>query len=505
MAKKERQKGRIKAFLKSRKAKKGSIAVVIVAAAIAVVILLNIVAGLLVERFPNLKLDMTASGSYQLQNDTKDYLSQLDKDITLNVLVKENTFKGGMNAYTGAQYFVQANELLKKMAAESGNITLKYIDLTTNPTFTAKYKDIDWTSNTANNLILVTSGDDYTALTLDDCFEYDKSSAYIQYGYYEYTATKIEQAVVTGILDVTAKEKIGIDIITGSGENEEAFEALKTLLEKNAYKVNTVNLLTEDLNSDSKVAVLYAPTVDLSEKSAEKLNNWLDNNGDYGKNLIYIPINEQTDTPNINEIVKNYGMKISDGIGFCMSQSYVISDQYTFVTDYNNDTYTTSLKNAKIPVAVRDSRDIEILDESVAKPLLSVSDTAGVVPFDADDSKTYQDYLKKDGINVAAIGTKTNEDGTANTVAVFGSPVMFLSTYLDTNSFNNANYIVNYCNTVTNRGDLCITIVSAKADAGELGTITAGTTVTAGIIFIGAVPLVVLIIGLIVFIRRRTR
>ena len=198
-------------------------------------------------------------------------------------------------------------------------------------------------------------------------------------------------------------------------------------------------------------------------------------------------------------------MKISDGIGFCMSQSYVISDQYTFVTDYNNDTYTTSLKNAKIPVAVRDSRDIEILDESVAKPLLSVSDTAGVVPFDADDSKTYQDYLKKDGINVAAIGTKTNEDGTANTVAVFGSPVMFLSTYLDTNSFNNANYIVNYCNTVTNRGDLGITIVSAKADAGELGTITAGTTVTAGIIFIGAVPLVVLIIGLIVFIRRRTR
>lgn len=505
MAKKERKKGRLKAFFKSRKAKKGSAAVIIAAAAVAVVILLNIVTGILVERFPNLKFDMTSSGTYQLQNDTKEYLSQLDKDVTLNVLVKESTFKGGMNAYSGGQYFVQANELLKKMAASSDHVTLKYIDLSANPTFTSKYKDIDWSSSDANNIILVTSGNEYTALKLDDCFTYDTSSAYYQYGYYVYTSTTIEQAVVTGILDVISGDKVQIDIITGSGENEEAFSALKSLLEKNAYKVNVVNLLTSKLGEDSKIAILYAPTVDLSDESAEKLNKWLDNDGEYGKTFVYIPINDNVDTPNINAIIENYGMKVSEGISFCMSQNHVLTDQYTFITDYNNDTYTDNLRNKTIPVAVRDSRNIEIKDEGTAKPLLSVSDTAGVVPFDADDSKTYEDYLIKDGINVAVIGTKANDDGKENKVAVFGSPMMFLSTYLNTASFNNANYLVNFCNTAADRGDLGITIVSAANDNGELGTITASTTVTVGIIFVAAVPLVVLVIGLIVYIRRRTK
>lgn len=504
MSNNEKKQGKIKAFFKSRKTRKGSAAVIILAAALAIVVLLNIITGLLVQRYPNLQFDMTSSGTYQLQKETVDYLKQLDKDVTLNVLTSEKTFKSGMNAYSGAQYFVQANELLKKMASVSKHVTLKYIDLSKNPTFTAKYDKIDWNSEKANNLMIVDCGDDYTALTLDECFTIDTSSEYYQYyGYSVYTATTIEQAVITAVLEVTTGEKTSIDFITGSGENEEAYSALVSLLKKNAYDVKEVNLLTEKLREDSKAAVLYAPTVDLSDDSAEKLENWLNNDGKLGRNLIYIPINESVKTPNIDALLKNYGMKVSNGLAYCTNSKYIINDYYTFITDYNNDTYTKGLKNSDIPVVVRDSRDVEILNKDTASPLLSVEDGAGMVPFDSADDAKAEDYIKKDGINAAAIGTISSDDEKKSNVVVFGSPIMFLSNYLET-SYNNADYIVNVCNIITNRGDLGITITSAKYDNGELGTVTAGTTFVVGIIFILALPVIVLLIGLVIFIRRRT-
>ena len=504
MSNNEKKKGRVKAFLTSRKAKKGSVAVIILAAFLAIIILVNIVTGLLVQRFPNLQFDMTSSGTYQLQKETVDYLKQLDQDVTIYVMVSEKTFKSGMNAYSGAQYFVQANELLKKMAAASKHLTLKYIDLSANPTFTSKYDKVDWNSENANNLILVESGDNYTALTLDECFTTDTSSEYYQYyGYNVYTSTTIEQAVVTGILEVTTGEKTGVDFITGSGENKEAYSALVTLLKQNAYDVKEINLLTEKLRADSKIAVLYAPTVDLTDDSAKKLEKWLDNNGKLGRNLIYIPINEEVKTPNIDALLKKYGMTVSNGLAYCTNSKYIISDYYTFITDYTDETYTKGLKNSDIPVVVNFSRDVEILNKDTASSLLSVKDGAGVLPFDSPKNPKAEDYLKKDGINAAAIGTIKGEDDNKSNVVIFGSPIMFLSSYLET-SYNNADYIVNLCNTITERGDLGISITSAKQDDGQLGTVTAATTTIVGIIFIGAIPLIVLLIGLIVFIRRRS-
>lgn len=472
----------------------------------AIVILLNVVTGLLVQRFPNLQFDMTSSGTYKLQSDTEDYLGQLDKDITLYVLVTEKTFKSGMNAYSGAQYFVQANELLKKMAAQSDHITLKYVDLSSNPTFTSKYDKVDWNSSDANTLMIIESGKDYTSLTLDECFTIDTQSEYYQYyGYSVYTATTIEQAVVTGILEVTTGQKTSIDFITGSGETSEAYSALVSLLKKNAFDVNEVNILTEEPGEESKIAFLYAPTVDLSEDSIEKLEEWLKNDGEYGKSLIYIPINTSVKTPNIDALLKKYGMKVSDGLAYCTNQKYVISDVYTFITDYNTEAteYTKTLKNPDIPVVVRDTRDIEITDKDDATALLTVESGAGMVPFDSAEDAKADDYLKADGINAAAIGTISGEDDKKSNVVVFGSPVMFLSSYLDA-SYNNANYIINICNTISNRGDMGITINSAKYDNGQLGTVTAESTIIVGAIFIFAIPLIVLILGIVIFIRRRS-
>ena len=83
MEKKNNSSKGIKAFLKSRKARHGSLAVVLVIAAVALVVVLNIVVGLLVERFPNLKMDLTSNSAYALSDDAEDFMSHLDKDVNM--------------------------------------------------------------------------------------------------------------------------------------------------------------------------------------------------------------------------------------------------------------------------------------------------------------------------------------------------------------------------------------------------------------------------------------
>ncbi|MBQ7745764.1 MAG: hypothetical protein IJT85_09425, partial [Ruminococcus sp.] len=105
---KSTEKRGLKAFLKSRKARYGAVATGIVLGTVAIVIVINIIVGLLVERFPELKLDLTANNAYALNEDTVDYMSHLDKDVTVYILSTEDGFiKNG-------EYFVQAKNLLEK-------------------------------------------------------------------------------------------------------------------------------------------------------------------------------------------------------------------------------------------------------------------------------------------------------------------------------------------------------------------------------------------------------
>ena len=106
-------------------------------------------------------------------------------------------------------------------------------------------------------------------------------------GTYYVTSSLVEQAVVTAILNVTTEDKVVVDMITGNQEQDSS--AIKTLLQNNAYQVKDVSLATGDLDEDAKFAILYAPSVDLDEGTVEKISKWLDNDGKYGRNLIFIP------------------------------------------------------------------------------------------------------------------------------------------------------------------------------------------------------------------------
>ena len=490
--------GGIKAFLKSRKARHGSVAIGIVIAVIAIVIVLNIICSLLVGRFPNLKLDMTANSSYALQEDTADYVSHLSKNVKVTILMNKDEFE------SGGSYMVQAENLLEKMESGSnGKLKLDYVDLTENPTFTSAYPDVDWTNSSANYLMVVECGEQYRVLKVDDCFEYDEET-YYYYGSMQFTGSKVEQAVVTSMLNVTTDDKVVVDMITGN--NEQDYSAIKTLLENNAYQVNEISLATQELEEDATIAFLYAPSVDLDEEAVSKLSGWLDNDGEYGRTLIYVPTADKPSTPNLDELLNEWGMSVDRGYVFETSNDHLVSSSkpYAFLVDYT-DYYTEGLKNSGIPVVVSDTHAVNVTDESKAHAILNTSDKAGIYPLDAEENWDYNDAITGEPISVAAEGIKSNTDETESKLVVFGSYVMFNSNIMSFNSYNNSSYLMNLINTVSGKDDTGITIETKTMESTELGVADVATRSVIMIIFVIVIPITVIVIGLVLWIRRRNK
>lgn len=497
-SKPQKEKGKFKKFMKSRKARHGTIAMAITALVIVMVIVLNIIIGLLVNRFPDLELDLTSNSSFALQDDTIDYVSHLDSDVTVYILMEKDKFE------SQGTYFVQAQKMLNKMASKSdGKIKIKYVDLTSNPSFTSNYPNVDWQSSSANNIVLVESGKQYKVLTLADCFEYDEQT-YNYYGSYSFTGTKIEQAVITAILNVTTNDKVVVDMIKGN--NEQDYSSLKTLLENNAYQVNEVSLATGDFDKDAKIAIMYAPSVDLDEKIVEKLSTWLSNDGKYGRSLIYVPTADMGEMPNLDDFLKEWGMSIDRGYVFETDETALVnaSSPYAFTVNYG-DYYTDNLKNSKIPVVVSEAHPVNITDENTAHALLTTSDKAGVLPIDADKDWNYKDAITGDGENVAAEGVMSNEDKNSSRVIVFGSYIMFSDTIMQYNSFNNSAYFMNVVNTIADKEDVGITIESKSIDNTELGITDVATQNTMLVVFVIVIPIAILVAGFVLWLRRRNR
>lgn len=497
-SKPQKEKGKFKKFMKSRKAKHGTVAMAITALVIVMVIVLNIIIGLLVNRFPDLELDLTSNNSFALQDDTIDYVSHLNNDVTVYILMEKDKFE------SQGTYFVQAQKMLNKMVSKSdGKMKIKYVDLTSNPSFTSNYPNVDWQSSSANNIVLVESGKQYKVLTLTDCFEYDEQT-YNYYGTYSFTGTKIEQAVVTAILNVTTDDKVVVDMIKGN--NEQDYSSLKSLLENNAYQVNDVSLATGDFDKDAKVAIMYAPSVDLDEKIVEKLSTWLSNDGKYGRSLIYVPTADMGEMPNLDDFLKEWGMSIDRGYVFETDETALVNanSPYAFTVSYG-DYYKDNLKNSKIPVVVSESHAVNITDENTAHALLKTTNKAGVLPIDADKSWDYKDAITGNGENVAAEGVMTNEDKKSSKVVVFGSYVMFSDTIMQYNSFNNSAYFMNVINTIADKEDVGITIESKSVDNTELGITDVATQNTMLVVFVIVIPIAILVAGFVFWLRRRNR
>ncbi len=476
------------AFLSSRRAKRGVFALLITVVFTAAVVVLNFGASALQNAVPAFSADMTSNNVFRLSDETEDFIDALEDDIIITVLVDEEEL------IANGAYFNQANSIARQFAARSSKITLRYIDYEDDKTLENKYPDVTFSTS---SLFLVESSLRYCVLDVTDVFEvsvdYTTYSSYI-------TSSKAEQALVTGILAVTAEQLSKAVFI--SGLSDEDYTPMYNLLKENAYDLEEVTVSIDDIPADADLAVLYAPAADLDESIIEKLRVFLDNNGEGGKTLIYISGYEDTELDNTNALLEEYGLALMDGVMYETDSSMIAYEDnpYMSIVSYGEEIFYTNLKNQSIPFVSPYTRALEVLNDSATVMLYSSTQSA-VFPFDADDSFDVLGAVTGSPVVAAAIGVKDNSN-----IVVFGSADAFASSVMSSTAFNNSAYFATVCNTLADRGESFDIVIDSKTmAAGSLTIKYASTASVITVVFRWILPALMLALAAAVFIRMRRR
>lgn len=482
-----------KKILSNRRLRYGSFATVFSVAFLAVIILLNVICSVLVEKYP-INIDLTEDSIFMLTDDSINYLKTLDKDVKVTVLADEATFTGY------GSYYTQAVEVINKYAQYSNHVTVDYVDIVKNPTFTSNYPDLDL--NVYD--ILVECGQKSKIVSVSDLFNI-KTQNYSTY----IASSKAEQTMTSAIMAVASDKVVKVGITTGHEEYTNT--GLEALLTQNNFEIVTVDLNTEDIPEDVDVAVMISPQNDLDEDILKKLDTFLKNGDNYGKNLLYFADVTQPQLPNLEAFLEEWGIVIGDGVVFQTDNSKIMNySPYFSVVDYVDETYSENFTSKGTYVALPFSRPLsQAFTERngfSTSVLLQFGSAAGIRPSDAADSFVPSAADASGPIPGMIMSTKAryvNLEAYESRVVVCGTVSALESYILQSTSVTNGEYFTNLFNLLTERDDV-ISIAPKTIGSSELN-INAQQAYTLLIIFMVVLPLAVLATGIVIWFRRRNK
>lgn len=456
------------------------------------VFLLNIVAIQLEKRYA-LVGDLTANTAYKVGPETSMVLQSLTKDVHIYVLSEETSF-------TGDAYLVQANLMMKTYPTKSNRVTLSYIDYVLDPTFVSQYPELVIEKGD----ILVTSGNNTEQIKLSEMFNYERNAA----GNVMIVSSRAEEVLTSAILGVMSDDKIQVALLKGNGvANKNDFN---TLLTKNGFILQDVTIATDPLDESYDIAMLLAPQVDLSESAISKIDEFLYNDGAYGKMLIYTADVTQEPLPLTEAYLKEWGLQIGDGAVFETKADRTYQSQPFYpVVDHGDNDYSDLLLDPSIPLIMPLARPMQALfkvrDKHFTKNLLIFGSTAGVRPsnavdFDVDDGVSWGG---NPGL-VLASKKIAKTDGTGykqSHILVSASSEMLEAFTIGNTSLGNSEYIIKLLN--DSFGKTQSIAIVPKSLAGDILTMNTRQKNIMAWTMVGVIPMCILVVGIAVFAMRR--
>ncbi len=514
--------------LKARKKLKyGSIATGITVVVIAVVVLINILVGMLAD----VRLDLTADNVYEVSEETVDYVKSLEQDVDIAISVEQDTIKDLLGTTE-----MMVSETLSKYENYSDHISVTYFDTTKDPDILSKYQEM-YGGDIGSGCVIVSSCERVKVYSVLEMFDIDSNMySYYMYGYCEFsdivTGYKGEQLLTNAIMNVTDANVKTVGIIEHSGEedalsyvfsatqgNANAIEALSALLDDNGYDVvRGLNATTGDFSeSDCDILVLPAPVNDLSVDAVQKLSDFMYNDGQYGKQMIYIADYTQGSTPNLDAFLKDWNITISKSLITdtdenlqsvttvdSMSQGqYVLAPRVSIATA----DYSGNLENTSLPIVAPFARPIveeKLNNGKVVIPLWNTSEGSTESLLNGSDQSEADAKKAEAHTTAAIIQNQVNVDGEIleSDMLVLSSMSMLDYYVINDASYNNGSYIISALNTLC--GKEASTVIASKSVQAATIDITAGQIDTIKWCVWLLIPGIVIIAGIIVAVRRRS-
>lgn len=472
-------------------------ALVITAVVLVATILLNVVVSLMSDKLPGMSIDLTSTGAFQLSETSIKLAQNVKKDLKITFLDDKQSYRSKASSNT---YYAQVMAIAEEYGKYNNKISAEYISIVDNPNFENKYPQ---ETLSADNII-VSCGDKYRILDQYDIF--NVKSYYSTYSYI--ASSKAEEAFDGAILAVTSTESTKLAIVEDN--SKEDFTYFKNILEQNNYELVSVKLEQEDIPKDAKMLIVFTPEKDFSKTAAKKIRTYLENNKEYGKNMLYIPSSKTYKTPNLDEVLSDWGITVGDGLAYELESSSVYGrNMYDGILCYmGSNAFTSKFDDNSAPVISSYARPITLDSKAETQSLLQYSSKSGVCPSDADDSYDFTGNAKGNiiiagyGVNGIFANDKKSSDK-ISTVFVFGSSTMFEKTIL-ASTYSDQKYILAMLSESCGRVDQEITVEAKELTQYDVQIDNNSASVIGLVCYVG-LPIAVICAGLIVFVKRRNK
>ena len=514
-----------KSFFRNPRFKHGSLATAITAVVIVVIVLLN-VAVTLIEKRVDLRFDITANHLFSLTDEAKEYFASVGDDVTITVLSSEDALRNfsafSDAGYDGSMYEPPLRRLPEILSdiAKNDNITVKYVDMDANPNYLNKYDMISRPSR-PELYILVESARRYKLVDMTDFIltDYGENANYTSdedFTYYYFT----EQPLVNAVGYVLRDEVVSVAVVNGHGEmteDETTLSAVASMFENNGLEVKAIDFTTDAIPSDAKFLAVISPQRDFSEAEITKLDDFLQNGKDYGRDLLYFDGGTGKLANLYDYLELNWGVRIDPDSRVYDVDNDVVYPFYV-ITEYKDESdITKPLGDANIKTVIVNPEPIEVLwterDIRTVTTLLATADTS----FRRAASET------PDAESAAAI-TKRDDDVTgeypvmtltrkrnANLPVEESSGVLvtsdgFLNWYFSTSSsdtYANGALITNILEAMQEKSEP-VTIIKKDLTT-EVITLTNGQIRAFALVFSIAFPLVIIATGTAVYFKRKNK
>ncbi len=498
-------------IIRTPRFRRGGASALLTALFIVFVVLANLVAVSLTDRFAFLSPDMTANKIYTLSDVSLEMLAELDEHVEIDIIASEAICKNPDITVDPYGHIPLACELIERYAQHSPNVKVFYVDITQNPGFldlVPDYRDSLYTYS------IVVRSERRSGMTsfyemlpsLSSTASTDSVSLDIAASL---TETYISSLIKTVTID-TVPVAAYLDCLGGGDYVGNLLDALAL----NGYSILSSEHFAfgyEPIPDEVQMVIIGAPEYDLSLNQLDHLADFLYNDGKYGKTLLVFTSPYMQEMPNLTSLLTEWGMELQRAVVYEGDSSRVLPMQTAdiFKAGYMNSEYVTdniSTSETVVEGALNIGIAGQTMGNVVINGILSSSSAGFVSPLGTVYNPA--DYTPADGAvrYIMAQATTYSEGAQGETMrsdiivgpASLCSPDYFGASLI----YSNFPLLMGICNERCGMSDETLNIASKTLTSTDFA-IDTDILITVTVIFSYIVPLIIAGIGVVVCVRRR--
>lgn len=440
--------------------RKGSYSTVIMVVIIAIVIAANVMFSKLPTAARN--IDVSSNDLYSIGDTTHSVLDGLKNDVEIIVIKdKESTDK-------------RISTLLAKYADYSGHIKVTYKDPVIYPSVLTTYDTEE------NNIVIKCDATDKTTKVAFSDIIVTTTSYYGS----SYETSFDGEGQLTKAIDYVSNENNKlIYTISGHGESDLG-KNISELISKSNFNVKSVNLLVDNgIPDDCDMLICNQPTKDLADDELKLLREYMENGG----KMTVVLADTTTKTPNFDALMADYGISKVNGY-IADTERYYGQNVYQIFPNYSSGDITGKFGSEEYTLLFGSlGLKVEETDGVTVDEFLTTSDKGAAVV--GENDYTEGKYT------LAAAATKDKSRFT-----VFGSASIIDDKF--TSYYTNLMDLQVFMNSITaNFDDVSNISIDSISLQTTYNTIANGSGI--GAIFIGIIPVALLILGFLRWFGRR--